>query len=54
MIDVDIEEDSEDESVPGEEDEALLIEASDDFPPKKRKKNIQNLQLPQKKIKIQF
>ena len=54
MIDVDIEEDSEDEYVPGEEDEALLIEESDDFPPKKLNKNIQNLQLPLKKIKIQF
>ena len=54
LIDVDIDKDSEDEYVPGEEDEALLIEESDDFPPKKRKKNIQNLQLPQKKIKIQF
>ena len=41
LQDIDIEDDSEDKYIPGEEDEdeALLIEETDDFQPKRRKRN---------------
>ena len=54
LIDVDIEEDSEYEYVPGEEDEALLIEESDDFPPKKRKKIFKIYNCHKRKSKYNF